>query len=382
MSRDDNDSLGWTKLDRRARAAVSPLAGLYMVSPQHALGAMLFFWDSCGERKELERLLADGVRAVVLDEDTLTDRLRVAWGCDVRLRDFIAAGFLAVEGPGKYRVRGMSRYFEAIEASNRGFEAASKAGKASAAARKAATGTAQPTKKLPNAARTPPERPSNVGRRDAEAASASASAFEDHHQPEPEKRFDEQAQSVAHQTLETLEDLRDYVQSQRVLVGGNTREEAPSRKVRDEQQARFDDLGLSGVTGADFRAGCERYLLDPYWATRSPPHPFAGFLARWSQWAPKKPRLAFIDVPVTPAEQAWKAQLDQVGEGQPYASHTLSKGLELVGLDGEALVVRTDDPFFAVWARTYLPPEVRIESPPMPAEPSNSRETMPVEASP
>jgi hypothetical protein len=135
------------QVDRAVEPSSTLLAGHMKVTPQHALGSLVGFWKLCGDPRELERIVETtpaGVEpAVILTGEDVALRFELA--SDHRVEPLILARLGILEPSGeRFRVRGMSRFFEPIEARIRARAVAAKGGRASAASRLAATGSSQP----------------------------------------------------------------------------------------------------------------------------------------------------------------------------------------------------------------------------------------------
>jgi hypothetical protein len=148
-SQGDSDGLPFVQVDRSVKQKAAMLAGALDVTPQHALGSLVQWWDLNGEPREIERLVEatpDGESpAVVVTRDDAVMRFRLASGRDVDPLALVHLGFLAPLPDGRFRVRGMSRYIEPVAARLRARRGASKGGQRSAERRREAFGTAQPT---------------------------------------------------------------------------------------------------------------------------------------------------------------------------------------------------------------------------------------------
>lgn len=166
---DDSDPLPYTQVDRAVKPKAALLAGRLGVSVQHALGSLVEFWELNGEPRQLERLLADGKKEVVLPADDVRRRFRMASGHELPTEDLVDLGLLEDRGGGLFRVRGMSRYFEPLLGRAEAREKGRLGGLASAAARREKHGTAQPSRSAP--ASTPAQAPAQA---DSEADSEAA----------------------------------------------------------------------------------------------------------------------------------------------------------------------------------------------------------------
>lgn len=111
-----SDPLPYVQVDRAVRPKATLLAQLIDVTSQHALGALIGFWDNCGHPRDLEALVAAGKCEVVLTGAEVVQRFRIAsGGCEVSPADLQALELLEARDDGLYRVRGMSRYFAPIK---------------------------------------------------------------------------------------------------------------------------------------------------------------------------------------------------------------------------------------------------------------------------
>lgn len=112
--RDEIDpQLPYIQVHRSVAAMAAQLAEPLKVSYQHVRGALDVFWESLADRRILQRALSLEVPMVVLAEADAANRLWLAFGLKVDVALVVAAGVLEAVGPGKYRVRGMSRYLDA-----------------------------------------------------------------------------------------------------------------------------------------------------------------------------------------------------------------------------------------------------------------------------
>ncbi len=367
--RGDNEPLPFIKLDRTFRAKASALSEPLGVSWQHVTGAMGFFWELCGEPRVLEQLLAKGVREIVLPRDTVARRLRLAFGKDIAPEVLVDAGLLEPRDGDTFRVKGMSRFFDVIEARLLARDKGARGGRASAAARRGKGGSAQP-------ART------NTGRSGSRSESAAPSA-----QPQL-KQMVEQVVEPARSSTEAPgqpdgaagskpnqpEDRGQRTEASKDLllqaraVENYSLGEAFARRAQDRRielgyvEERPDEyakgLGawfseaLMKLNGDDLRLwqAFEEFLLDAYWVERK--CPFAAFKKRWESWVPKK--LRHVDRPTedTPEARAWASKLTELtNSGHGYEASKLA-ALTSLGLDGDRLVVESADPYFANWCRT------------------------------
>ena len=148
MSRQQSsDPLPYVQVDRAVKPKATLLANALGVTPQHATGSLVEFWELCGDPRELEAIVVatppDEEPEVVLAPDDLRLRFKLASGHDLDPAVMARLGLVEPRAQ-SFRVRGMSRYFEPIVKRIQAREAASKGGKASVETRRKKTGTAQP----------------------------------------------------------------------------------------------------------------------------------------------------------------------------------------------------------------------------------------------
>lgn len=145
---ESSDPLPYTQVDRAVKPKAMLLAQALNVTVQHALGSLIEFWELNGEPRALERLLGAGTREVVLSAEEVVQRFRLASGKDVDPWLLANLGLLEPREDGRFRVRGMSRFFRPIEARIRARQVAAAGGKASVEARKSKFGSADPRSQL------------------------------------------------------------------------------------------------------------------------------------------------------------------------------------------------------------------------------------------
>jgi hypothetical protein len=148
VSRQNNsDPLPFVQIDRAVEPAAALLAGHLKVTHQHAIGSLYAFWKLCADPRELEAVIEStpvGTEpAVCLDAEDVALRFDLASGTRVEPVVLERLGLLEPDGA-RYRVRGMSRYLDAVADRLQARKAASAGGKASAESRKRSSGTAQP----------------------------------------------------------------------------------------------------------------------------------------------------------------------------------------------------------------------------------------------
>lgn len=150
MKSSGSDPLPYVQVDRAAKPKAALLAGAMGVTIQHAIGSLVEWWDLCGDPRTLElialRTEPGSDPAVILDSAEAELRFRLASGHTVSPSVLTHLGLLEDLGEGRYRVRGMSRYFSPILSRIQARKAASLGGKASVESRRKSKGTTQPAR--------------------------------------------------------------------------------------------------------------------------------------------------------------------------------------------------------------------------------------------
>lgn len=143
-----SDPLPYVQVDRAVKPRAAMLADAIGVSRQHAMGSLIEWWDLCGDPRDLERIVEGTPKgehpAVVLTADDARLRFRLASTRDVEPVTLARIGLLEELADNRFRVRGMSRYFEPIVRRVQAREAAAVGGRKSAKVRAETTGSAQP----------------------------------------------------------------------------------------------------------------------------------------------------------------------------------------------------------------------------------------------
>lgn len=304
MSRQDNsDPLPFVQVDRAVEPSATLLAGHMKVTSQHALGSLIGFWKLCGDPRELERIVEKTPKgkepAVVLSAEDVALRFQLA--SDHRVEPLVLARLgILEEVPEGFRVRGMSRFFDTIEARLQARRVAVAGGKASAAARKAANGTAQP--------------------RSASGSESGSAAVQPALEPSPNRsRTGVEPETEPHRTLE--------VRGQRSEgIVQRTEAEVPpiaafeilspdmeqieswpkedfwraaelTRRARGFPPQKWPNPVTLSKWWGEARAIADvttlakaftRFADDPHWSTRTPPAPFAGFMTQWNNFLPSR----------------------------------------------------------------------------------------------
>lgn len=370
MSANDSDPLPFMQLDRSAKAKAAMLAGATDLTFQHALGSLISFWDMNGDPREIERLLDAGETAIVLDGPELALRFKIASGKDVDPSVIARCGFAEPVGD-KYRVRGMSRFFEPIQKRRQARSAASAGGKASVEARRAKTGSARPQKSFEapfdgrsSGIQAEPEavskRLSKRSRSDSEAEIEAPSNLEDRGQrSDPLKTLagkpaDDGWQDLVNRLDQLFLEVRgqlyswgpsDFGALKNLIKKGNTHQTIALRWER----------GLRGTFAREVHSVTQL-------ASATKWNALAGDVAG----APIDEHTGFSTKPATlaqtsnPLELGYRARLAKL---DPYVASQLAH-LKPERLDGGVLVLSHHDPLFVEWCSTeYLPSleNVRIE---------------------
>lgn len=303
MSREQSngDLLPYREVDRALKPKLPLLAGLMGVSPQHALGSLLEFWDLCADRRELERIASEALERgeqpeLVLAKEDVELRFELASGRKVEPLKLVMLGFLEPRPGEHFRVRGMSRDFKPILRTLKNRANASLGGHRSAEVRAADHGTAQP-------------KGGKGFKGGSGAASGSAQATSEarpkHHPKqsrsddgtatEPEPNSSGQRSAVSGLTSSSYEDdgpaappspaVGFYERFQATRQGlGWAHEEPPTRAELEDFFAgvaeQLDDT-LEGAKAA-LEVACRGYAKDPYWLQRA--LPWAGFVKQWRRY--------------------------------------------------------------------------------------------------
>lgn len=311
MNHESSDPLPYTQVDRAAKPKAAQLAGALGVTPQHALGSLIEFWDLCGEVRELERLIAEGKEEVVLARSEVARRFRLASGREVDPDDLTSVGLLEQRGE-NFRVRGMSRFFVPIKARLQRRDAARNAGLASAKARAQRHGSAQPM--ASKAVSAPFEERSNEGSTPVRTPAEPATE-------RPPNVEATEIQPSGHRTSDSVELLKATTAPEVVETGPLIVEPPDSppdtwlgedfwRWAQAKRQAagfvaerrRPHPRALSAwysTALATLETDVERLMEafyrfgeNQYWQQQTPALPFAGFMAQWDKFVPRRLHVA------------------------------------------------------------------------------------------
>lgn len=301
----DGDLLPYREVDRTLKPKLPLLAGVMGVTPQHALGSLIEFWDMCADPRELESIASLAITMnqtpeVVLAKDDLELKFEIASGKKVEAIKLVALRLLEPRPNDTFRVRGMSRDFKPIVKRLVNKKNAAEGGRKSAETRAAAHGTAQPKggkgSKDASAAgsevaqaltEAPTEAiPKRAGSDDGSAAEAernpsgqrsavsdTSSSYDDDGAPPPP--------SLAVQFFGWFQAAR--------AEGGWAHEEPPPG---EELEAFFATVTAAlkddppGATEA-LKVAMKGYSKDEFWLGRA--LPWAGFVEQWARHV-RKPR--------------------------------------------------------------------------------------------
>ena len=115
----ESDPLPYVQVDRAVKPKAALLANALGVTTQHALGSLVEWWELCGDPRELEAIVqatpAGEKPAVVLEAADAALRFQLASGKELEPLTLVRLGLLEPRPEGRFRVRGMSRYFAPIK---------------------------------------------------------------------------------------------------------------------------------------------------------------------------------------------------------------------------------------------------------------------------
>lgn len=374
-----SDPLPYVQVDRAVKPKATLLATLLGVTPQHATGSLVEFWELCGDPRELEAIALktapDQEPAVVLQAADLRLRFRLASGHDIEPSMLARLG-LVEPRDGLFRVRGMSRYFEPIRRRIQAREAAAKGGKASVEKRRQAGGTAQPSggkgsERRSNDAQPPaqpeteaePKRPPKRNGSESEAESnpsvqrtAYSGQLLEEEAPLSPKTAARSLHIVEGDTLDG-EAFFGWSQDHRTKHLGLLRERRAQSSEDLEEWFRSAARAVSGDVER-LQRGFERFMLDPHWRPKGAP--WAGWLKQWEGYVPAKlPGL--FERPDTEAFRALAEHLTSLSGGEQPAYVLSQLAACSWHRDGESFIGETPDPYFADWCREqYAFPQVEV----------------------
>lgn len=297
MEQSSSDPLPYTQVDRAVKPKATLLAGAVGVSPQHALGSLIEFWDLNGDPREIEKLLLAGKDEVLLTRQEALDRFEVACGKPLAPERLALIGILEQRGE-LFRVRGMSRYFAPVRTRLMAREKGRAGGLASAKVRAEKYGTAQPRPIQTH--RPEPEILLDLGMNAAQAgdegspkpprssAEADVEAFGKQAPNPPEPAVSGQRSS----SLKAAAAGDDVAGSFAAWVNDARLEKgvAIERPVADLNLRLAPVLLELNGDIERLKLGYLEYLHNEtrYWAKEKPPHPLRGFLSQALDFCPAR----------------------------------------------------------------------------------------------
>lgn len=292
MRPESSDPLPYMQVDRAVKPKAALLAGHLKVTTQHAVGSLVEFWDLCaGDQRDLEAVISatppGEEPAVILEHDDVTLRFELASGHRVSPTVLTRLGLLEPVD-GRFRVRGMSRYFAPIREKMVRRAAAAAAGRASASVRSTLSNRSTDVQRqtnetaIPLPPRSPPvERPAT--KKTAVSSQQSAVILEEEApSPPPVLQVDLVAPDDGRREAWSKEEFWRWAESKRREVG------LPPEKWPNPHKLRS---WWTEARQFDVEALCEAYLSfgdAPHWQKATPPLPFAGFMSQWSDFLPRR----------------------------------------------------------------------------------------------
>lgn len=310
MKTEESDPLPFSQVHRAVKSRAALLAGALGVTTQHAIGSLVEWWDLHSDPRNLETILLANPEnpTVEVSGEEARETFALASGKEVEPAILVRLGFLERVDADRFRVRGMSRYFQTVAKRVHLRGLAEKGGRASAAARKAASGTAQPANQDSTGVEPTPEAEPNRGRTVARSGA----------EPEPEPNPNHDSTKRREERGDIKEDLFGSVgaapgrklskwetiwaemtelRAQRLAELGQDAEPQvfkPARLnhlmagvgARIALKMREDPDWPKGVDDlAAARALWEIYLRNTFWRLKDPPFPLEGFAAPATQEA-------------------------------------------------------------------------------------------------
>ena len=315
MRQSSSDPLPYVQVDRAVKPRAAMLADAIGVSRQHAMGSLIEWWDLCGDPRELERIVEDANRtgqepAVILTPEDAALRFRLASTREVEPITLARIGLLEeLDGGKRFRVRGMSRYFDPVIRRVQAREAARVGGKASAETRKKAHGSAQPTggkgsvvgsdvaqaaTEAPSEAE--PKRNGSDNRSGTEAEpkpSGQRSAVSGQRSPQSEEAPTPPDLPIAtfHVEQPDLSNVEAWTKEEFWRAAECTRRELgfpPQRWPSPVALSRWWGEARAMADVAELGAAFEDYARSKYAAEKKPPAPFEVFMKSWNSHLPSR----------------------------------------------------------------------------------------------
>jgi hypothetical protein len=278
----DSDSLPFVQVHRRALSLAPLLANAIGCSTQHALGALVQFWALVADPRELKAALEatpEGKEpAITLGLDDLKLRWRLAAGCEAQPEVLEHLGFIErVDDGTRFRVRGLSRYFDAV----RRRTALQEAGRRGGSRRQATI--------------KPPLSQTQARGERREERGENTDYVRTYVRDEP-STFSDGSRPAGLALIEApttppetwgAEDFWRWYQFERVDgVEGLPQEKPPHPRKLSAWWAEARAV----CSVAQLQAAAHRYGSDPYWRRQVPPVPFAGFAAQWRRYVAEEVR--------------------------------------------------------------------------------------------
>lgn len=280
-----SDSLPYLQLHRAAKPRAALLAGHLGVTNQHALGSLIEFWELCaGDQRDLEDIVAKTPAgqepAVVLEAADVELRFHLASGHEVRPVVLVRLGLLEPLEGDRFRIRGMSRFFEPISRKMAMRALGSKGGRASATARAAPTPPAQANGQPHAQAAAQPHAQATA--QQAVSSEQSAVSSQQSAPTPPVTAFEVEAPDPASIDEWTKEEFwRAGELHRRELGYPPQRWPAPIALSRWWSEAR----GVADVR--QLAQAFQRFAVDAHWSQASPPAPWGAWFARFADFLPK-----------------------------------------------------------------------------------------------
>ena len=356
----DSDPLPYTQFHRSARPKAARLAALINVTVQHAIGTLIEWWDLNGDPRDIERLIEQGKREVVLTADQVRKTFRIAsGGHDIDPESLEVLGLVEATAEGCYRICGMSRFFEPVQSRVDARAAAIAGGKASAAARREKYGTAQPRSEVGSGSgstpvRAPVEASPNDPRTEGRTGSEPAL--------EPPANTEESGERSAVQKTLSLPGT-DAVE--RIFAHWQIVMKKPRARLDDDRRELISDRLKEGFTPDDICKSVDGYASDPWSMGRNDRNKAWNSIELICRDAAHVERgLDFVDrerprsqappapeLPDTPAGRCWAQLLQELRSSDPPSEYVATQlaQLEPIELGSRAITLRARDSYFAEW---------------------------------
>ena len=304
MRQSSSDPLPYVQVDRAVKPRAAMLADTIGVSRQHAMGSLIEWWDLCGDPRELERIVEQTPPgeepAVILTADDAALRFRLASTREVEPITLARIGLLEELGGGRFRVRGMSRYFDPVIRRVQAREAAAKGGKASVETRRKSTGSAQPaggrgsaggSEVASEVAQATTEAEPKRNRSDNRSDNRSGTEATTEAEPKPSGQrsaVSGQLFAVAAAGPASIDDFWPAAQDERTRVAGLVRETPPH--PRDLSAWQSEAMSEVGGDLSRLWQGYLAFLADPFWRLDAKRKcAWRGWVLQWRGFLPAAP---------------------------------------------------------------------------------------------